>query len=69
MNRLMNNRVHGFKCIANIMGVDVYEGRCSDKSIRVGIFMDGSYFPQPRDKAGGAIVFSSGEVWIFRPSG
>ena len=61
--------MHSSKCIANIMGVDVYEGRCSDKSIRVGIFTDGSYFSEPRDKAGGAIVFPSGQVWIFRPSG
>ena len=35
----------------------------------MGIFTDGSYFPQPRDKAGGAIVFPSGQVWTFRPSG
>ena len=61
--------MHGFKCIANIMGVDVYEGRCSNKSVRVGIFTDKSYFPEPRDKAGGAIVVLSIQVWIFRPSG
>ena len=51
------------------MGVDVYEGRCSDKTIRVGNFTDGSYFQEPRDKAGRAIVFPSGQFWIFRPSG
>ena len=27
LDELWNNRVHGFKCIANMMGVDVYEGR------------------------------------------
>ena len=69
LDELWNNRVQAFKCIANIMGADVYEGRCSYKSIRVGIFTDGSYFPEPRDKAGAAIVLPSGQVWIFGPSG
>ena len=51
------NKVHGARKVANIQGVDVYEGKCSDKSKRVGTFTDGSYFPEPVDKAGGAVVF------------
>ena len=69
IDKMCYTQVHGFMKVANIRGVEDYEGKCSDKSKRVGIFTDGSYFPEPVDKAGGAIVLPSGHVWIFRPRG
>ena len=38
------------------------------EGVRTGL-LEWGYFPEPRDKAGGAIVFPSGHVGIFRPSG